>query len=64
MGEEVVQLREEEFHGPKLFGTFLFGQVGGESASQLVVHDHGNVVRGIEVLDGADAVVRNAGATV
>jgi hypothetical protein len=43
---------------------FLFGQVGGASTTDLVVHDHGDIMSSGEILDGADTVVWNAGSAV
>jgi hypothetical protein len=44
--------------------AFLFGQVSRASTTDLIVHDHGDVVSSGKILDGADTVVWNARSAV
>jgi len=45
MGEEVVEFGEKEVYGPEISVAVLFGEVGGITAAELVVHYYWDLVR-------------------
>ena len=64
MGEEVVEFGEKEVYGPEISVAVLFGEVGGITAAELVVHYYWDLVRSDEVADGEEVVVWNAWAAM
>ena len=62
--EEVIELVEEQLHGPELGIESLFGKMGGEAGAQLIVQDDGNAVFGRQVVDGEQVVMAYSRAAV
>ena len=63
MVEEVVQLVDEELHGPERGVTGLLLQVCRLATADLIVEDDGNLTCLCEVGDGEQVVMRDARAT-
>ncbi len=59
--EQVIQLVEEELHGPEVAVVQLLGEVGRVAAAHLVVHDHRCAVQLRDVLQGQYVGVGDTG---
>ena len=64
MGQQVVELGDEEVGRPEGGVAHFFGQVRGFAAAELVVADGWNAVRGGEVGDWDEIVAWDAGTAV